>query len=154
MKAQFTSPIKLPRDPADAVPVDGPLKQIDPDVRKANVVCVLVQAKDRDADNAVWVEGHGTWERSDDESQDGTWSGTVNRKGMKPGGESGMLEAGDGAGEVRGIAMAIVVKDGTVETVNEGTPEERKKLVPPSIETITWCVGVSVEDDTGQASEY
>jgi hypothetical protein len=138
MKAQFTSPIRLPRDPGADVPVEGPLLDVDPEARKATVVCLLVQAKDDDPDNAVWVEGRGEWSHGEE-----VWSGSVSREGTKPDGGSGTLEVG--AGEVRGIAMATIVRDGSIE---DG------KLVPPSLETITWCVGVRVENDDGQTSEY
>jgi hypothetical protein len=135
---QFNSPIKLPRD-GDQVPISGPLLNVEPDARKATVVCVLVQFKENDPNNAVWVEGSGTWDRNDGDM----WTGTVSRDGVKPGGGSGSLQVG--AGEVRGIATATIVRDGSVENGH---------LVPPSIDTITWCVGVSIEDDGGQATQY
>lgn len=139
MLGQFTSPIWLPRDEHQPVQVAGPLT-VDPDARSAVVVCVLVQFKDDDPANAVWVEGHGTWTQGDAD-----WTGTVSREGRTPGGGTGKLEAG--AGEVRGIAMATIVKDGTLKNGEDG----KKHLVPPSLETLTWCVGVGVreEADTG-----
>ena len=138
MLGQFTSPIWLPRDEHEPVQVEGPL-EVDADARNAVVVCVLVQFKDTDPMNAVWVEGHGTWKQGD-----ANWTGTVSREGRTPGGGTGKLEAG---GEVRGIAMATIVKGGSVEDGEDG----KKHLVPPSLETLTWCVGVRVRDesDTG-----
>ena len=137
MKGQFNSPIRLPRD-GDHVPISGPLLNVDPEARKATVVCVLVQGEENDPNNAVWVEGSGSWDRNDGDM----WAGSVSREGVKPGGGTGTLQAG---GEVRGIAMATIVRDGSVEN---------GRLVPPSLETITWCVGVSVEDEGGQATQY
>jgi hypothetical protein len=133
MNGQFTSPIWLPRDLDQPVQVEGPLT-VDSDARSATVVCVLVQFNSNDPSTAVWVEGHGTWKQGDS-----NWSGTVSREGSTPGGGTGKLEAG---GEVRGIAMATVVKGGSVE--GEG---DAKHLVPPSLETLTWCVGVRVRDE-------
>ena len=140
MLGQFNSPIRLPREGND-VPISGPLLNVDPGARKATIVCVLVQAEDNDPDNAVWVEGDGSWDRSSGD----TWAGSVSRQGVKPGGGSGELRVG--GGEVRGIATATIIRDGSVETRADG----KKHLVPPSIETITWCVGVSVEDEGGPA---
>jgi hypothetical protein len=134
MRGQFTSPIWLPRDQDQPVPVAGPL-EVDSDARSAIVVCVLVQFRDDDPMNAVWVEGHGTWKQGDAD-----WSGTVSRVGSTPGGGTGKLEAG---GEVRGIAQATIVKGGSVEDGEDG----KKHLVPPSLETLTWCVGVRVRDE-------
>jgi hypothetical protein len=132
MRGQFNSPITLPRG-SDEVPVSGPLLDVEPDAVRATIVCVLVQSTSDDPDNAVWVEGRGTWERGQND-----WQGSVSRSGRKPGGASGMLRA-DG-GDVRGIAKATIVRDGSVE---DG------RLVPPSLDTITWCVGVHVRDEGG-----
>jgi hypothetical protein len=132
---QFNSPIRLPQD-GDQVPISGPLLNVDPEARKATVVCVLVQGKENDPANAVWVEGTGTWERGGGNM----WTGTVSRNGVKPGGGNGSLQAGTAAGEVRGIATATIVRDGSIQNGH---------LVPPSLETITWCVGVRIEDEGG-----
>ena len=137
MRGQFNSPITLPRDGGE-VPITGPLLDVDADARRATIVCVLVQSKEDDADNAVWVEGRGTWERGQS-----NWEGTVSREGRKPDGSTGALQAG--AGEVRGIATATIVRDGSVENGH---------LVPPSIDTITWCVGVGVRDDGTPGTDY
>jgi hypothetical protein len=140
MRGQFNSPISLPRDQDAPVPVAGPLV-VDSDATSATVVCVLVQFKEDDPMTAVWVEGHGTWKQGDTD-----WSGYVSREGRTPGGGTGKLEAG--AGEVRGIAMATIVKGGSVEDGEDG----KKHLVPPSLETLTWCVGVRVQNDGAQAA--
>lgn len=140
MRGQFISPILLPRDQHAPVPVAGPL-EVDSDATSATVVCVLVQFKDSDPTTAVWVEGHGTWKQGD-----ANWSGYVTREGSTPGGGTGKLEAG---GEVRGIAMATIVKGGSVEDGEDG----KKHLVPPSLETLTWCVGVRARDEADQGTE-
>lgn len=134
MNGQFTSPIWLPRDLDAPVPLEGTL-EVESDAKSGTVVCVLVQFTDDDPNTAVWVEGHGTWNPGTT-----SWSGHVSREGSRPGGGTGKLQAG---GEVRGIAMATIVKGGKVEDGEDG----KKHLVPPSLETLTWCVGVRVKNE-------
>ena len=145
MQGQFNSPIVLPPS-GNAVPVSGPLLNVDPSAKSATIVCVLVQGRDNDPDNAVWVEGHGTWQQGDPD-----WTGTVNRDGTKPGGGTGSLQPG--AGEVRGIATATIVRDGSVETYVDENGVQKRHLVPPSFDMITWCVGVRVTAQGGQAAQ-
>ena len=72
MKGQFNSPVDLPGDIRDPVPVAGPLVQVDPKADFATIVCVLVQGDmDEPADPnvprepPVWVEGRRTREQGD-----------------------------------------------------------------------------------------
>lgn len=139
MLGQFNSPIVLPPSGND-VPISGPLLNVDPSAKSATIVCVLVQGEDNDPDNAVWVEGRGSWEQGQPD-----WTGIVSREGTKPGGGSGSLQPG--AGEVRGIATATIVRDGSVEM----GPDGKRHLVPPSLDMITWCVGVGLEDGAAGA---
>ena len=145
MLGQFNSPIVLPPSGND-IPVSGPLNNVDPSAKSATIVCVLVQGKESDPDNAVWVEGRGTWQQGDP-----NWVGTVSRNGTKPGGGSGSLQPG--AGEVRGIATATIVRDGSVETYVDENGVTKRHLVPPSLDMITWCVGVRVTAQGAQATQ-
>jgi hypothetical protein len=135
MQGQFTSPIVLRVDPAtQKIPVAGPLKNVDPAIHAASIVCVLVQG-DR---NPVWVEGRGEWKQGDSE-----WSGWVNPTGRRvdnPGDDTVPLQPD--AEHARGIAIAIAVKDATEEIDATG----KSKFVPPSIVTLTWCVDVELDD--------
>ena len=137
MKGQFNSPVALPSDPHDPVDVSGPLLDVDPGAQRAYLVCVLVQGDmDADADTdekkqpPVWVEGTGSWQKGDTD-----WRGEVAREGRVIGGKGATRTLGPGA--ARGIAVAVVV------TEEEAIPGE---LVPPSIDTLTWCVNIKLED--------
>jgi hypothetical protein len=138
VKGQFNSPVTLPSNPNDPVDVSGPLLDVDPGAERAWLVCVLVQG-DMDEDkneSPVWVEGTGSWQKGDTD-----WSGTVAREGRVIGGKGGTRPLGPG--RARGIAVAVVV------TEEEAVPG---KLVPPSIDTLTWCVNIELED--GAAGTY
>jgi hypothetical protein len=127
VKGQFNSPVTLPDNTGDPVPVSGPLLQVDPGADEATIVCVLVQGDlDDKNENPVWVEGRGTWRRGD-----GDWTGTVGRKGRVIGGGHRTL----GPGRARGIAAAVAVAE---EEPAGG------KIVPPSIDTLTWCVNIEL----------
>ncbi|MFL5922315.1 MAG: hypothetical protein ACJ75Q_02820 [Gaiellaceae bacterium] len=129
MKGQFNSPVTLPSNPNDPVPVSGPLLQVDPSADEATIVCVLVQGElDDKNQNAVWVEGRGSWKKGETD-----WTGTVGREGRVIGGGHRTL----GPGRARGIAVAVVV------TEEEAIPG---KIVPPSIDTLTWCVNIELDD--------
>ena len=136
MQGQFNSPITLPSDPHDPVPVSGPLLNVDPGADRAYLTCVLVQGDlDRTDDTKpppIWVEGRGTWEKGDTD-----WRGEVDREGRVIGGRGATRSLGPGA--ARGIAVAVVV---TEEDAIAG------KLVPPSIDTLTWCVNIKLDDGT------
>ena len=141
MKGQFNSPVTLPSDQHDPVAVSGPLLDVDPGAQRAYLVCVLVQGDmDADTDNKkqppVWVEGTGTWQKGDTD-----WTGEVAREGLVIGGKGATRTLGPGA--ARGIAVAVVV------TEEEAIPGE---LVPPSIDTLTWCVNIKLDD--GSAGAY
>ena len=139
MKGQFNSPVTLPSDPQDPVVVTGPLLDVDPGAERAYLVCVLVQGDmDGDSDkrqDPIWVEGTGTWQKGDDD-----WTGTVAREGRVIGGKGATRALGPG--EARGIAVAVVV------TEEEAIPG---KIVPPSIDTLTWCVNIELDDGAYQA---
>jgi hypothetical protein len=134
VKGQFNSPVKLPSDPHDPVVVTGPLLDVDPGAESATLVCVLVQGDlDEDKhDSPVWVQGSGHWQKGDD-----NWTGAVSREGRVIGGKGATRTLGPGS--ARGIAVAVVV------TEEEAIPG---KLVPPSIDTLTWCVNIKLEDDS------
>jgi hypothetical protein len=72
----------------------------------------------------VVVDGEGTWKRASGDD----WSGTAPRTGRRVGGGTGALEPG----LARGIALAVVIKPGTV-------PPGGHRFDPPAIETLTWC---------------
>ena len=135
MKGQFNSPVDLPGDIRDPVPVAGPLVQVDPKADFATIVCVLVQGDmDEPADPnvprepPVWVEGRGTWEQGDT-----NWTGEVSRDGRVIGKN---LRRALVPGPARGIAIAVAVAE------EEEAADGRK--VPPRIDTITWCVNIEL----------
>ena len=131
MKGQFNSPVQLPSRLDEPVTVTGPLLEVDPDADEATIVCVLVQGDmDNTDQNPVWVEGRGEWTRT---SGSDDWEGSVAREGRVIGGGRRMLVPG----AARGIAVAVAVR--------EEKPGPDGKLVPPSIDTITWCVNVELE---------
>jgi hypothetical protein len=131
VRGQFNSPVTLPSNTNDPVEVSGPLLDVDPGAERAWLVCVLVQGDmDDKNENPVWVEGTGSWQKGDTD-----WSGTVARKGRVIGGGGGQRALGPGP--ARGIAVAVVV------TEEEAVPG---KLVPPSIDTLTWCVNIELDD--------
>jgi hypothetical protein len=126
MHGQFDSPISL--GTADSVPVRGPLTGVDPEADQATIVCLLVQDGAGGA-NPVWAEGRGTWTKGAPK-----WEGEVSREGrvIGGGGQRQPLRPGHPA---RGIAIAIAVKE---------EPIVGDKIVPPSIDTLTWCVDVQL----------
>lgn len=132
MHGQFNSPVNLPGDISDPVPVSGPLLQVDPEADEASIVCVLVQG-DMDAtpaESPVWVEGKGTWKKG----QTG-WTGEVSREGRVIG-ENGVRRI-LARGPARGIAMAVAV--------TEEEPSADGRMVPPRIDTVTWCVNIMLD---------
>ncbi len=136
MKGQFNTPVNLPGDIRDPVPVAGPLVQVDPKADFATVVCVLVQGDmDEPADPnvprepPVWVEGRGTWEQGES-----NWTGEVSRDGRVIGKN---LRRALVPGPARGIAIAVAVA--------EEVPGTDGRTVPPRIDTITWCVNIELE---------
>lgn len=143
MLGQFNSPVSLPSDPNAPVPVSGPLSNVDPSIEEATIVCVLVQ----EGPNPLWVEGRGTWKKPLSGAAD--WTGIVSRQGRVIGGSggTGTLQPGK---DVRGIAMAVAVKEQPQPTSNGQSPEEQTEetqgahFVPPSIDSQTWCVHIQV----------
>jgi hypothetical protein len=130
VKGQFNSPITLPSDPHEPVVVTGPLKDVDSGAEEATIVFVLVQGDlDDRNEKPVWVEGRGTWKSGDDD-----WVGTVGREGRVIGG--GHRELGPGG--ARGIAVAIAV--------SEEPDDADGHTVPPSIDTLTWCVNIRLDN--------
>jgi hypothetical protein len=133
VKGQFNSPVDLPGDIRDPVPVAGPLLQVDPEADEATIVCVLVQGDmDETSENPteppVWVEGRGSWKKGDTD-----WTGEVNRDGRVIGGGRRALVPG----AARGIAIAV--------SVTEEEPDATGKMVPPRIDTVTWCVNIELQ---------
>jgi hypothetical protein len=134
VKGQFNSPVTLPSNPNDPVPVSGPLRQVNPEADEATIVCVLVQGDlDDKNENPVWVEGRGTWKKGDN-----NWTGTVGREGRVIGGGRRTL----GPGRARGIAVAVAAAE---------EEPEGNKVVPPSFDTLTWCVNIELVDDSAGA---
>ena len=117
---RFDRELPLPRQ--GRVPVKGPFKPQDRAVNTARVLFMIVQGE---GEEAVIVEGEGSWNRAN-----GTdWNGTVDRRGKRVGGEgTGTLKLG----LARGIALSVVVKPGSVF-------DRGRKFDPPTIETLTWC---------------
>lgn len=117
---RFDRELPLPRQ--GRVPVKGPFKAQDRAVNTARVLFLIVQGEGEDA---VIVDGEGSWNRAN-----GTdWKGTVDRRGKRVGGEgTGTLKLG----LARGIALSVVVKPGSVF-------DRGRKFDPPTIETLTWC---------------
>jgi hypothetical protein len=140
VRGQFNSPITLPSNPDQPVEVSGPLLDVDPSADRATLVCVLVQGDlDGDTDESpFWVEGTGSWKKGDTD-----WTGTVAREGRVIGGGDRRRALGKGA--ARGIAVAVVV------TEDDAIPG--KQLVPPSIDTLTWCVNIKLDDGSGSTAQ-
>jgi hypothetical protein len=130
VRGQFNE-VNLPGDVRDPVPVSGPLQDVDPNADHATIVCVLVQGDLNPAggQNPVWVEGTGSWNKGDTD-----WTGTVSREGRVI--NSG-LRRDLVLGDARGIAVAVAVR--------EEPPGIGGKLVPPSIDVITWCVNIELK---------
>jgi hypothetical protein len=134
VRGQFNSPVDLPGDIRDPVPVSGPLLQVDPEADEATIVCVLVQG-DMDEQSEtptqppVWVEGKGAWKKGQTD-----WTGAVPRDGRVIG-ENGVRRALV-PGPARGIAVAVAV--------TEEEPAADGRMVPPRIDTITWCVNIEL----------
>jgi hypothetical protein len=126
MQGQFDSPITLPGNLADQVGISGPLLDVDPKAEKAKVLFLIVQGEDEDA---VTVEGEGTWRRAAPDK----WFGKVDREGKRVGGGNDNLKPGP----ARGIGLAIAVKDGELDAQGQ--------FIPPSIEALTWCVNLDFD---------
>jgi len=116
---RFDRELTLP-DRGD-ITIKGPFDPQDPTVDSARVLFLIVHGEDEDA---VIVEGEGTWKRAGGDD----WSGTAPRTGRRVGGGTGKL----GPGPARGIALSVVIKPGTV-------PPGGHRFDPPAIETLTWC---------------
>jgi hypothetical protein len=117
---RFDRELPLPRQ--GRVAVKGPFKPQDRAVNTARVLFLIVQGEGEDA---VIVDGEGSWNRAD-----GTdWNGMVDRRGKRVGGQgTGTLKLG----LARGIALSVVIKPGSVF-------DRGRKFDPPAIETLTWC---------------
>ena len=107
--------------PKGSVPVSGPFR---PDggerAKSADILFLIVQGSGRDA---VTVQGRGTWKAGGPNE----WTGTVNRRGVLPGGKrTKSLKRGF----ARGIAMATVVKPGKLSG---------SRFDAPTIQSLTWC---------------
>ena len=83
---RFDRELPLPRQ--GRVPVKGPFKPQDRAVNAAKVLFLIVQGEGEDA---VIVDGEGSWNRAN-----GTdWNGTVDRRGKRVGGHgTGSLKLG------------------------------------------------------------
>ena len=124
MRGQFDSPVELPNDPDELIQISGPLLDVGPRADRATVHFLIVQGEGEDS---VIVSGEGTWTQGPHETP---WTGTVGRVGKRAGGGDGTLEEG----AARGIAVAVAIKDGELLG---------REFVPPSIETLTWCVNIT-----------
>ena len=116
---RFDRELSLPSQ--GPVTIKGPFDPQDPAVDSARVLFLIVQG---DGQDAVVVDGEGTWTRASGDD----WSGTAPRTGRRVGGGTGALEPG----LARGIALSVVIKPG--EVFDRG-----RRFEPPAIETLTWC---------------
>jgi len=113
---------KLPLPRSGRIPVKGPFNPQDNKVESAKVLFLIVQGEGEDA---VIVDGEGTWERAKGDE----WSGMIDRSGKHVGGKgTGRLHKG----LARGIALSVVIKPG--KTFDRG-----RRFDPPTIESLTWC---------------
>jgi hypothetical protein len=113
---------KLPLPRSGRIPIKGPFNPQDRGVDAARVLFLIVQGEDEDA---VIVNGEGTWERENGND----WSGTAPRSGPRVGGHgNGTLQLG----LARGIALSVAIKPGKVF-------DRGRKFEPPAIEALTWC---------------
>jgi len=113
---------KLPLPRSGRIRVKGPFNPQDNKVESAKVLFLIVQGEGEDA---VIVDGEGTWERAKGDE----WSATIDRRGKHVGGKgTGQLHRG----LARGIALSVVIKPG--KTFDRG-----HKFDPPTIESLTWC---------------
>jgi hypothetical protein len=113
---------RLPLPSSGRITVKGPFNPQDNKVDSATVLFLIVQGEGEDA---VIVDGEGTWNRANGNE----WSGTTDRRGKHVGGEgTGRLHPG----LARGIALSVVIKP--AKTFDRG-----RKFDPPTIEALTWC---------------
>jgi hypothetical protein len=113
---------ELPLPSSGRITIKGPFNPQDNKVDGAKVLFLVVQGEGEDA---VIVDGEGTWERANGNE----WSGTIARRGTHVGGEgTGPLTLG----LARGIALSVVIKPG--KTFDHG-----RRFDPPTIEALTWC---------------
>ena len=113
---------RLPLPKQGRIPIKGPFNPQDRAVDAAKVLFLIVQG---DGQDAVVVEGEGTWQRA----RGNDWRGTVPRRGPRVGGHGmGALRPG----HARGIALSVVIKPG--KAFDGG-----RRFEPPAIETLTWC---------------
>lgn len=117
---RFDWELPLPAELQDPVPIMGPFKPQDSKVNAARVLFLVVQGEGEDA---VIVDGEGTWRRGGNK-----WRGTAPREGRRVGGGMGTLQQGP----ARGIALSVVIKP-------EEVLDNPRRVEPPSIETLTWC---------------
>jgi len=113
---------RLPLPSQGRIPIKGPFNPQDRAVDAAKVLFLIVQGEDQDA---VIVNGEGTWHRA----RGNEWRGTAPRRGPRVGGDGmGTLRKG----LARGIALSVVIKPGQVF-------DRGRRFEPPAIETLTWC---------------
>ena len=113
---------RLPLPKQGRIPIKGPFNPQDRAVDAAKVLFLIVQGEDEDA---VIVNGEGTWHRA----HGNEWRGTAPRRGPRVGGGgTGTLRKG----LARGIALSVVIKPGQI--LDRG-----RRFEPPAIETLTWC---------------
>jgi hypothetical protein len=117
---RFDRELELPSQ--GDVTIKGPFDPNDPEVDGGKILFLIVQGED---ENAVIVEGEGTWQKGDHE-----WSGKTKRHGKNPAGKPSSDELQPGV--ARGIALSVVIKPGKVFAGGS-------KFDPPAIEALTWC---------------
>ena len=108
---------ELPLPPQGLIPIKGPFDPQDDAVDAAKVLFLIVQG---DGEDAVIVNGEGTWHRPN-----GKWSGTAPRTGPCVGGGTGPSAGPRPRHRTRDRHQAAEVLDGRFER--------------PAIETLIWC---------------
>jgi hypothetical protein len=117
---KFDRELPLPR--TGRIPMKGPFKPQDRAVDAAKVLFLIVQGE---GEEAVIVNGEGTWNRDNGDD----WTGMAPRSGPRAGGQgTGTLQLGP----ARGIALSVVIKPGRVF-------DRGRHFDPPMIEALTWC---------------
>jgi len=117
---RFDRELPLPRQ--GRITVKGPFNPQDRAVANAKVLFLIVQGEGEDA---VIVNGEGTWNRA----HGNEWRGTAPRSGPHVGGHgNGRLHPG----LARGIALSVVIKPGKLF-------DRGRKFDPTTLEALTWC---------------
>ncbi len=117
---RFDRRLPLPRQ--GRIPIKGPFNPQDRAVDAARVQFLIVQGED---ENAVIVNGEGSWHRA----RGNDWRGTAPRSGPRV--------SGHGTGTLRPGARPrhrAGSRDQAGKVFDRG-----RRFDPPSIESLTWC---------------